>query len=112
MKRNPRLFAVVVLGLLLAPPSFAAWYSGGTLHRATVAEWRRATYANKLATSADWAITRPGVRAKVMRSGSIENIRPYAVQMLTCVDAAAGPAGYGALGVSELAAACAISLGW
>lgn len=30
------------------------WIHGGTLHNATVAEWKSATYANKLATAGDW----------------------------------------------------------
>ena len=30
------------------------WFSGGTLHKAKVSEWRNATYANRLATSADF----------------------------------------------------------
>ncbi len=30
------------------------WYQGGTLHHATVDQWRRASYRNKLATAADW----------------------------------------------------------
>jgi len=30
------------------------WFEGGTLQNATIGEWNRATYANKLATSADW----------------------------------------------------------
>jgi len=30
------------------------WFQGGTLHRATLAQWRAATNANKLATAADW----------------------------------------------------------
>ncbi len=30
------------------------WYSGGTLHKATVEEWNKAIYRNKLATVGDW----------------------------------------------------------
>jgi len=30
------------------------WYEGGNLHGATFAQWRGATYQNKLATAADW----------------------------------------------------------
>ena len=32
------------------------WYSGGTLHRATMKEWSRASYQNKLATASDFVI--------------------------------------------------------
>ena len=30
------------------------WFRGGTLHNATVSQWKNATYKNKLATAADW----------------------------------------------------------
>lgn len=30
------------------------WFHGGTLHKSTLAQWRVATNANKLATAADW----------------------------------------------------------
>ena len=111
------LLAVAILGSLLAHPWFIGgadgkWYEGGSLHRANVGQWRRATYSNKLATAGDWAMTHPRVKAKVMGSGSIENARPYAVDLVRCVDAAAGPSGYAGLGVSQLAAVCTVSLGW
>ncbi len=32
------------------------WFKGGNLHKATVAQWKRATYQNKLATAADWLV--------------------------------------------------------
>ena len=32
----------------------SAWYEGGTLHQATVAEWKKATSQNKLATCSDF----------------------------------------------------------
>lgn len=32
------------------------WYADGALHKATMREWRRATYANKLATAADFGV--------------------------------------------------------
>ena len=34
--------------------SSTKWFQGGNLHKATVAEWKNASYQNKLATSADW----------------------------------------------------------
>lgn len=30
------------------------WFQGGNLHNATIAQWKGATYQNKLATAADW----------------------------------------------------------
>ena len=34
--------------------SLKQWYEGGNLHKATVLQWEKATYQNKLATAADW----------------------------------------------------------
>ena len=30
------------------------WFKGGNLHKASVIQWKRATYQNKLATAGDW----------------------------------------------------------
>lgn len=30
------------------------WFSGGNLHKSTIAQWKKATYRNKLATASDW----------------------------------------------------------
>ncbi len=30
------------------------WFQGGNLHKATLAQWKSATYQNKLATASDW----------------------------------------------------------
>lgn len=47
-----------------APATTArAWNQGGTLHRATVDEWRRATGSNRLASDADWAARNRGMRS-------------------------------------------------
>lgn len=33
-----------------------SWVSGGSLHKATMGEWKQASYANKLATVSDWLV--------------------------------------------------------
>jgi len=82
------------------------WYEGGTLHRATMAEWRRATSANRLATAADMALKAPRVAATVKSSGTMSTLRPYATALEACVsEQAVGR-------VAELAAACIILEGW
>ena len=88
------------------------WYENGTLHRSSVAGWNRATYANRLATAGDWALNRPRIKAKVKNSGSIDTLRPFAVELVTCVNEAAAGPGYGNMGVAELAAGCMILMGW
>lgn len=38
------------------PAPTPAWYVGGSLHRATWADWKAAASQNKLATAADWVV--------------------------------------------------------
>jgi predicted Zn finger-like uncharacterized protein len=92
--------------------SRSKWYEGGTLHRATVSQWKRSAYSNKLATAADWAANLPRIKAEVTRSGNIETLRPFASNLVVCVDEAAAGEGYGSMSVAELAAGCAILMGW
>jgi hypothetical protein len=40
-----------------SPSSSDKWFQGGTLHQATMTEWKTATSQNKLATAADWLAT-------------------------------------------------------
>lgn len=49
-----QLIITIYMILFYSTLSYAEWYNGGNLHRATVAQWRMAPYANRLATSADW----------------------------------------------------------
>lgn len=37
-----------------AAVSSEKWFEGGNLHKATIAQWKTATYRNKLATASDW----------------------------------------------------------
>ena len=110
------LFRIVMVVLMLAIPLIVSaggeWYLGGTLHRSNVGEWNRSTYANKLATAADMALAAKKVKNQVMRSGSMETLRPYAEQLVQCVDEAAAGKGYQRIRVSELAAGCMILMGW
>ena len=88
------------------------WYENGTLHRSTVAEWNRATYANKLATAADMALASPKIKALVKNSGSVDTLRPFAIELVACVNEAAAGQGYASMSVAKLAASCMILMGW
>lgn len=62
------------------------WDSGGTLHRATGAQWRAATHENKLATAADWIA---GFLAAAGASGMVrdrDKTRPGAERLVACMD--------------------------
>ena len=61
-------------------PTPEPWYAGGTLHKATVAEWSQATERNKLATAADWVTA--GYKLT-----TVEEMTVYAPQIVACLDA-------------------------
>ena len=53
-KRIYSLLLVFAVLVLCAPACAKEWYEGGTLHNATIAQWKRASRQNKIATCADW----------------------------------------------------------
>lgn len=59
-------------------PDSTAWYVGGSLHRATITQWRAAAYRNQLATAADFVASGRGVRAS--------ETLPQAIELVTCID--------------------------
>ncbi len=81
------------------------WYEGGDLHQASsIGQWRAATYENKLATSADMV-------ANLKQFSSLEAMKSAAEELRQCVSKAAEGA-QSEQRVSEVAAACAILLGY
>ena len=80
------------------PTPTLAWYAGGTLHSATVGEWRAADERNKLATAADWA---------AQGWDSVANLEQNARDIVTCVDEAA-PTFKDKESAANLATACVI----
>ena len=63
--------------------STSSWTTGGTLHDATIADWKRATYSNKLATSADWIAAVSAMKDKIK---NMTEFRSYADELLECID--------------------------
>ena len=80
------------------------WYEGGDLHQASIGQWRAATYENRLATSADMV-------ANIKQFSSIEAMKSAAQELEQCVSKAAEGA-QAEQRVSEVAAACALLLGY
>ena len=62
------------------------WYSGGTLHRSTMREWRQATYSDRLATAADFSATLLKKQGRSVRS--MNELRPIAVALETAISEA------------------------
>lgn len=78
---------VAILAPTVAPTATATpwatpvpWYAGGTLHSATVGEWRAADQRNKLATAADWA---------AQGFDTVAGLKEKATELLACVEEAA-----------------------
>lgn len=70
------------------PPTARPWYSGGTLHNKTVADWQAATDADKLATSADWLVA--GLDIDVSKYSDAE-LKILATSMQDCVEQLSQP---------------------
>jgi hypothetical protein len=83
------------------------WYEGGTLHRKNGRDWRLATERDRLATSAD-------IAAKFFEGqlDSMSEMRVYANEMNTCVSETNDDGIADDMRVAEIAAACAILMGW
>lgn len=65
------------------------WYQGGTLHKASIADWKEATYENKLATCADFVYsTSPKIKELVTQSGNPDTAKEYAAALIICIDKA------------------------
>jgi hypothetical protein len=60
-----------------------SWFTGGTLHKAKVSEWRNATYANRLATSADFIAATQDVDY-----GDMAGFKQMATDLETCISTA------------------------
>ena len=82
------------------------WYEGGTLHNATVNQWKEATYENKLATCADFV-------ASIDKNISSEKeLLAKAFQLQCCIDQSIKGAGDLNPSVAEISSLCLITLGY
>lgn len=55
-----------------------SWYEGGTLHSATVVEWKAASESDKLATAADWLYNaQPGWKAVIDGDPSKSQLKAF-----------------------------------
>jgi len=111
MNHLKSLFLFAVLAISSAPAIAGNWYEGGNLHKSTVQVWKEATYRNKLATAADWAIKAPAVSATVQRSGDINTLKRYATELVSCIDTAVNGVSISD-STSTIAASCMVLMGW
>jgi len=68
------------------PAPAKTWYSGGTLHSATMAEWRTASYENRLATSADFVTKMMQIDGETIPP--VDQLRPRAYGLEKAISAA------------------------
>jgi hypothetical protein len=106
-----RLPSIILAAAMISLPAaaLAEWYSGGTMHRATLAEWRTADPEDRLATAADWSVRILGENR--VRQVGMAGIRPYAEQLVACVNEVALEEGAAHFSAAEMAAACSTLLG-
>lgn len=82
------------------------WYAGGTLHKSTILEWKKATEQNKLATCADFMAT-------VDNSVSMNVLKNRATELRTCInETTTGAEIVSNQKVAEISAACMIIMGY
>lgn len=83
------------------------WFEDGTLHRATLRQWLRASRRNQIATAADWSVGILGEPA--IHQLGMDGWRAYASSLVICINRAAA-APMMDRSVAELAAACSVLL--
>ena len=77
---------------------------GGTLHSATIAEWKAATPENKLATSSDW-LSATLWQGKLNSMEAFSQLKEKASMLVNTIDHVAEEQGTESMKVQELAAA-------
>ena len=85
----PRYEPVFKSSTLSVEPCLRAetkWYENGTLYQASVKEWQNATFENKLATAADWAMRKQEINDKIKKTRVIDDLKPIAQELVECLD--------------------------
>lgn len=99
------IFVVGTVMSLAAATASAQWYVGGTLHRATLSDWRASTGSNQLATLADIVGKTLDIRDPVA-------VRPMAEQVQACINVVASNKKMGTQPVADTAVGCMFQLGY
>jgi len=80
------------------------WYEGGTLHSATLAQWKAATNANRLATAADW-LAATEWRNALRTTSDFQRLKIKAQMLVNEVNEVASDPDLGFMSATETAAA-------
>ena len=84
--------------------SSTQWFQGGNLHSATVAQWKKASYQNKLATASDW-LTATKWKGHLNSPGDFDRLKLKAQLLVECVDETVVGLELGEMRVAEIAVA-------
>ena len=79
------------------------WFKGGTLHKATVSEWRQASTENKLATVSDW-LAATLWKGHLTTPQAFKKLKKKSEMLVNAVDNVAESEGIGSMKVIEIAA--------
>ena len=80
------------------------WFQGGNLHNATVAQWKSATYKNKLATASDW-LAATKWKGHLNSPDDFDKIKVKAQMLVKAVDEVVTVKQTDSMQVNEIAAA-------
>ncbi len=82
------------------------WYEGGTLHKSSMTEWKKATEKNKLATCGDYMAT-------VDNTVSLNELKKRAKNLKNCIDEATRDLDeFDNESVSSIASLCLVTMGY
>jgi len=80
------------------------WFQGGTLHKSTVAQWREASYANRLATAGDWLASTKW-KGHLNKPADFQRLNGKAKVLVNAVAEASSADREGVMRTAEIAAA-------
>ena len=99
----------IILGCESKKTEDNSWLKNGTLHKATVAEWKKANDENKMATCADFVVSLKESDSKKFET--ISDIKVSALEMKNCLDEAVnGDSITDDMKINEIAVLCHINL--
>lgn len=82
------------------------WYTGGTLHKSRISDWKKASEENKLATCADFI-------ANVSENSSMEEMRVSSEKLKSCInEATKGTDQSDNENTTDIAGLCLITMGF
>lgn len=117
IKMTRLVFGVFVVAILLFSSNviYAQWYQGGTLHRASIAEWMAASYENRLATAADFVVSISKKENPQILSGAgsvfLTKLKLHASELEKCISqVGAEPKASRGMSVAEVGSLCYITM--